>query len=261
MKADLKKYANYIISKPAFNNIILWIIITNSIVLGMQSSQYMMKKYGYLLIALDKTMICIFIAELTLYLIAYGPKKCFRDPWYLFDTFVIAISVFSFNSAYASLRAMRILRIFRLVSKFPNLRKVTEGLISAIPGILSIGTLLMILIYSFALMANNFFGAEYPENFGTLPKSVLTLFQMMITDGATDIIRTVLATHPYSWIFFILYMFLAAFVVLNLFVAVTVSALQKDAEAFLESNIEEQQDSFKDIKEQLARIEEKINKQ
>lgn len=268
MPATLKK----MLEKPWFMKIIMYLIILNSIVLGLKSYPYMMENYGFILDILDDVLISIFVCELLLYLIVNGPKQCFSDYWYVFDFIIITIAVLPaityglshfFNVTdvpdlghFSALRAMRVLRILRLISVFPNLRKVIQGLVTAIPGIGSIGTILCISLYVAALMATNLFGTTFPEFFGSLEASLFTSFQIMTTEGWPDIVRAVQKVHPYSWIFFITYILVATFVILNLFIAVIVDAMQKE-EGEAEEAIKLKY--LRDLTEKVDRIEAKIN--
>ncbi len=251
---DVRNQLKHIIAQPYFYLSVMLLIILNAIVLGLESFDSLMNRAGWFLTVADSIMVLIFAGELAIYLFVFGPKKCFTDPWFLFDFIIVSISLFSFNTTYSSLRAMRVLRILRLITRFPNLRKVVQGLIDALPGIGSITIILIILIYVAALMGHNLFGTEYPEHFGSLQHSLLTLFQIMLTDDVGSIIREVTTTHPYSWIFFLVFLLASTFIILNLFVAVVVDGMQQN---YRESE-EEQGDMIVDIVEQLKKLDEKV---
>lgn len=261
------------IEKPMFMQVIMYLIIINSAILGLKSYPGLMAEYGYFLDVIDDVMIAIFVCELLLYLFVFGFKRCFSDPWYLFDFCVITVTLIPFVAYilssffhiseipdlghFSALRAMRVLRILRLISIFPNLRKVIQGLITSIPGITSIGTILMIMLYVSALMATNIFGQDFPKWFGTLQDSLFTLFQIMTSEGWPDIARPVMEIYPYAWVFFILYMLVATFVILNLFIGVIVDAMsQEEAQADEAVNI----DYFEQITKKLDSLERKIEK-
>lgn len=246
-----------IIESPYFYTSIVTLIVINSIILGMESYPFMMDRIGHILVVLDDVMIAIFTIELSLYVIAYGAKKCFLDPWFLFDAFVILVAIFSFNPAFSSLRALRLLRILRLISAFPNLRKITQSLLSAIPGIGSIGSILAIIMYVEALLANSLYGSDFPEYFGSLQASLFSLFQILTTEGWPDVVRPILELHPYAWIFFVIYIFLVTFIVLNLFVGVIVDSMQKDVE-YQESE-EEKFIALENIQSELQKLHKKVD--
>ena len=130
------------------------------------------------------------------------------------------------GSAFTVLRALRVLRVLRLVSLVPSMRGVVGALLKALPGMASIIGLMGLVLYVSAVMATKLFGAISPELFGNLGASLFTLFQVMTVEGWPDIARGVMAQSPYAWIFFVVYLLIATFMVLNLFIAVVVNAMQ-----------------------------------
>ena len=245
-----------LIKTEKFNYFIVGIIILNSIILGLQTSPYVMDKIGPTLNLLDDIILGIFIVELSLYLYANGFKKCFTDPWYLFDLSIVISSLLAVQ-AISSLRALRVLRVLRLITKFPNLKKIIAAMFKSLPGIGSILTLLLIFMYVGALLATNLFGADYPDDFGSLRDSTLTLFQLMVTDDAGNVIRTVMATHPYSWTFLVGFILITAFIILNLFVAAIVDGMQNTNER--ESDELEMKQDLKAIKKDLRALNRRLD--
>ncbi len=250
------KITNIIESRYFYSSIVI-LIVLNSIILGMESYQFLMDRIGHILVVLDDIMIIIFTIELGLYIVAYGAKKCLLDPWFLFDAFVILVAIFSFNPAFSSLRALRLLRILRLISAFPNLRKITQSLLRSIPGIGSIGSLLAIIMYVEALLANSLFGESFPDYFGSLQVSLFSLFQILTTEGWPDVVRPILEVYPYAWVFFVIYIFLVTFIVLNLFVGVIVDSMQKDTE--YQENEEEKFIALENIQSELRKLHDKVD--
>jgi voltage-gated sodium channel len=260
------------LEKPMFMQVIMYLIVINSIILGLKAYPGIMNEYGFFLDVIDDVMIAIFACELLLYLFVFGSKRCFSDPWYLFDFCVIAITLIPLVAHilsyflniteipnlghFSALRAIRVLRILRLISIFPSLRKVIEGLITSIPGIASIGAILMIMLYVSSLIAVNMFGHDFPEWFGSIQASLFTLFQVMTSENWPEIARSVMEVYPYSWVFFILYMLVATFVILNLFIGVIVDAMSKEE---VETNEAVNIDYFQEITEKLDLLEKKLD--
>ena len=239
----MKEKIARLIKTDRFNYFIVSIILFNAVLLGMQTYPSVMAKAGNLLNLIDNIILGIFIIELSLYLYVHGFKKCITDPWFLFDAFIILSSLLA-AEVFSSLRALRVLRVFRLITKFPNLRKIIGALFASLPGIGAITSLLIIFMYVGALLATNLFGVGYKEDFGNLQSSALTLFQLMVSDDAGNIIRRVNETNPYSWAFFIVFMLLTAFVVLNLFIAAIIDGMQQ-----YQKDTSEEDPVHKDIKE------------
>lgn len=180
----------------------------------------------------------MFIIELILRFFAYR-LDFFRNPWSIFDLCVIGIALVPSQDAFSALRAARALRTLRLISAFPKLRKVIEGLVMAIPGICAIAGVMAIIICVFSLIASKLlYGSSYPEWFGNLHLSVFSLFQIMTLEGWPDIVRTVMQAKPFAWIFFVTYILIATFSVLNLFIAVVVDAMQRNHTEDTEDNQE-----------------------
>ncbi len=173
-------------------------------------------------------------------------QKFLKDPWHIFDVVVITISLVPANAAFSVLRAVRALRILMLVETSASLRHIMASLFSAIPGIAGIATLLAILFYIFGIMATRLFGADFPQYFGNLQTSFFSLFQIMTLEGWPDIVRSIMQTYPYAWIFFITYIIIATYSILNLFIAVIIDAMEKqytkevDVETLMLENIQKE---------------------
>jgi voltage-gated sodium channel len=220
-----------LLTSRLWEQVIIAIIVVNSIVLGLMTYPDMIATYGPVLHLLDQAILAIFVAELVVRVYAFGPRF-FRDPWNLFDFAVVAIAVIPATGPFQVLRALRILRVLRLISTMPALRRVVGGLISALPGMTSILVLMAMLFYVAAVMATNLFGQNFPDWFGTLTASLYTLFQVMTLESwSMGIVRPVMEVHPQAWAFFVPFILLSTYAVLNLFIGVIVSAMQQDSEA------------------------------
>ena len=210
---------------------IVSIILVNSIVLGLETDAGIVAAFGPLLHGLDAIILAIFVVEIVLRIYAFGPRF-FRDPWSLFDFLVVAIALVPASGPFQVLRALRILRVLRLVSVMPALRRVVGGLIAALPGMGSIVVLMAMLFYVAAVMATNLFGGSFPDWFGNLGASLYTLFQVMTLESwSMGIVRPVMAQYPLAWMFFVPFILLSTYAVLNLFIGVIVSAMQEETEA------------------------------
>jgi voltage-gated sodium channel len=213
---------------PRFQSTIMSLIVLNALILGLETFPDIMQRAGHWLLRADAILLGIFVGELLLKLIAQGPRF-FRSPWNLFDTAIIGIALLPTGGPLAVLRALRVLRVMRLVSAVPRMRAVVEALVQSLPGLGSIALLLIIFFYVFAVMATKLFSAEFPQWFGSLWGSMFSLFQIMTLEGWAEIAREVMVSHPMAWIFFMVFILLATFTVLNLFIAVIVNAMQQPA--------------------------------
>lgn len=212
-------------SRP-FQRTIIVLIVLNAIVLGLETSPAATASYGPLLQAIDRAMLAVFVVELVLRLFAHR-AAFFRDPWSVFDLIIVGIALVPASGPLAVLRALRVLRVLRLVSASKSMRGVVGALLGALPGMGSIAALLALVLYVAAVMATKLFGAISPEYFGSLGGSLFTLFQIMTMEGWADIARDIMAQAPFAWIFFLAFILVSTFTVLNLFIAVVVNAMQE----------------------------------
>ncbi len=216
-----------IIDRPAFQNFILGVIIFNAVILGMETSQTLMDRSGTLLILLDRICLGIFVVEIALKLVARG-AGFFRNGWNLFDFAIVGISLAPASEGLSVLRALRILRLLRVLSVTPSLRRVVEGLMAALPGMGSVFVLMGIIFYIGSVMATKLFGGSFPEWFGTLGRSAYSLFQIMTLESwSMGIVRPVMETYPYAWLFFVPFILITTFAVVNLVVGLIVNSMQE----------------------------------
>lgn len=214
-----------LVDNARVQNAIIILILVNAVTLGLETSAAAMALAGRWLETLDHLILAVFVLELTIKLIAYGPRF-FRSAWNVFDLVVVGISLLPNSGPFTVLRALRVLRLLRLLSVVPRMRFVIESLVNAIPGLGSIALLLLFFFYIFAVMASKLFGAEFPHYFGSLGTSLFSLFQIMTLENWPDIAREVMTRYPHAWIFFLIFILLATFTVLNLFIALIVNAMQ-----------------------------------
>ncbi|MEQ8250064.1 MAG: ion transporter [Oceanibaculum nanhaiense] len=219
------------IESGAFQNFIIGVIIVNAVTLGLETSATAMNLAGPVLIVLDRIALSIFIIEIVLKLIVYR-LRFFRDAWNIFDFLVVGVTLMPAGEGVSVLRSLRILRVLRLISVVPSLRKVVHALLRAIPGMGSVVALLSLVFYVAAVMATKLFGASFPDWFGTIGASFYTLFQVMTLESwSMGIVRPVMEVYPYAWLFFIIFILLTTFAVLNLFIAIIVDAMAQEHHA------------------------------
>lgn len=212
---------------------VIGLIIVNAVILGLETSAGVRAAAGGLLVLLDRAILAVFVVEILLRIVAWG-WRFFRDPWGIFDLVVVGIALVPATGSLSVLRALRILRVLRLVSAIPRMRHVVQGLVGAIPGIASIIALLLLVLYVSSVAVTKLLGAAYPDWFGTMGASLFTLFQIMTLEGWADMVREIGQTHPLAWLFFIPFILIATFTILNLFIAVVVGAMQAEHDAAAE---------------------------
>ncbi|OAN69302.1 voltage-gated sodium channel [Jannaschia sp. EhC01] len=245
------------LARPIVGNFIVGVIVFNAVILGLETSDSIMASFGPLILMLDTLCLAIFVVEIMLKLVAHG-LRFFRSGWNLFDFVIVGIALVPAAQGLSVLRALRILRVLRVVSAVPSLRRVVEGLLTALPGMGSVFLLMSIIFYIGAVMATKLFGEAFPDWFGTIGLSLYTLFQIMTLESwSMGIVRPVLEVFPYAWLFFVPFIMVTTFAVVNLIVGLVVNSMQ-DAHAE-ESNAAT--DAYRDeVLEKLKAIEERLDK-
>ena len=223
----MRARARELVERKGFQRLVIVLIVFNAVTLGLETSERMTASYGGLLHVLDRVTLAVFVGELLLRLYGYG-WRFFRDPWNIFDTLVIGIALVPATGPLSVLRTLRVLRVLRLVSAVPSMRRVVSGLLAAVPGMASVASLLALVIFVAGVMATKLFGTIAPLYFGDLGTSLFTLFQIMTGEAWPDIARDVMAAAPLAWIFFVIYILISSFAVLNLFIAVVVSGMEDE---------------------------------
>ena len=185
-----------------FQRLIIYVIVFNAFILGVQTIEGLDPGFDALLDTLDHACLAIFCVELTLKLMGQR-LRFFRDGWNVFDFLVVAVALIPATGPLAVLRAMRVFRLMRLINSVPSMRRVVNGMFSAIPGAASVAGVLLVIFYIAAIMATNFFSEVDPENFGHLGLTFFTLFQFLTMEGWPDVARPVMEKMPYAWLFFI----------------------------------------------------------
>jgi voltage-gated sodium channel len=219
------------IERPVVQNLLIALIVINAIVLGMETSASLMARWGGLLVAIDQFILAVFVVEIGLRIAAHR-FAFFRDPWSVFDFLVVAVALLPASGPFAVLRALRVLRVLRLLTMVPSMRRVVGGLLAAIPGLSSVIAIIGIIFYVAAVIATKLFGERFPDWFGTLGESAYTLFQVMTLESwSMGIARPVMEAYPYAWLFFVLFIMISTFTMLNLFIAIIVNAMQSQQHA------------------------------
>ena len=228
---SLRAKAGRWIESSRVQRAIVLLIILNAVILGMETSDTLMENFGVLLKTADQIILGVFVVEIAIKLFFYR-LRFFSISWNVFDFVVVAIALIPASGPLAVLRALRVLRVLRLVSMVPRLRFIVEALLHAIPGIASIAGLMLLLFYVSAVMATGLFGDEFPQWFGTIGASMFTLFQIMTLESwSMGIVRPVMEQYPYAWLFFVPFILIATFTMLNLFIGIIVDTMQTMHEA------------------------------
>jgi voltage-gated sodium channel len=218
------------IEDPRVGNFILAVIILNAITLGLDTSDTITASFGPLISFVDNACLTIFVIELVAKLIAYR-WEFFKNGWNVFDFVIVGIALAPGADGLSVLRALRILRVLRVISVAPSLRRVVEGFVTALPGMGSVFVLMAMIFYIGAVMATKLFSDAFPDWFGDLGRSAYSLFQIMTLESwSMGIVRPVMREFPYAWAFFVPFIMVTTFAVVNLLVGLIVNSMH-DAHA------------------------------
>ncbi|SET54658.1 ion transporter [Paracoccus homiensis] len=247
-----------LIHGPAFQTFITAVILFNAVILGLETAPAVMASAGPLILFLDSLCLAIFVVEIAakLYTRRLG---FFRDGWNIFDFLVVGIALIPAADGLSVLRALRILRLLRIVSVTPRLRRVVEGFLAALPGMASVFLLMGIIFYIFAVIATKLFGGAFPEWFGSMGESAYSLFQIMTLESwSMGIVRPVMEVYPNAWLFFVPFILVTTFAVMNLVVGLIVNSMQDAHQA--EEN--EATGAYRDeVLQRLEAIERRLSEQ
>ena len=213
------------------NIFITLVILINAITLGLETSEELVSKIGNMLIYVDKLALSIFVIELLIKLFVYR-LSFFKSGWNVFDFIIVTIALIPTSGPLSILRAFRIFRALRLLSMVPSMKKVIQAMFYAIPGIASVGTIIVLIFYISAVLVTNFFGNKFEDWFGSIGESMYSLFQIMTLESwSMGIVRPVMEEYPYAWAFFVPFILVTTFAVLNLFIGIIVDAMQHQTNA------------------------------
>ncbi|ABF65627.1 ion transporter [Rhodobacteraceae bacterium R_SAG7] len=238
-----------VLDSDGFSRFITAVILVNAVTLGMETSDTIMQRMGQLVLLIDKVCLIIFVTEIAAKLLVRR-HRFFLSGWNIFDFLIVGVALVPGAQGFSVLRALRILRVLRVISVAPRLRRVVEGFITALPGMGSVFLLMAIIFYIGAVMATKLFGDSFPDWFGSLALSAYSLFQIMTLESwSMGIVRPVMDIYPYAWAFFVPFIMVTTFAVVNLLVGLIVNSMQ-DAHSEEEG---ERTDAYRD--QVLSRLE------
>ncbi|MCQ2253480.1 MAG: ion transporter [Bacteroidales bacterium] len=265
---NLVNKCKLIVESKKFNNFIIGVILINAIILGMQTSKDLTASIGPLMDFVCNICLAIFTLEIVLKLIAYK-FRFFSSGWNIFDFLLVAISFVPAGgsmSAFRVLRVLRVLRTLKLISSLGELRMIVQALIKSMSGVFWASLLLVIIFYIFALTGQNLFCEAFPEWFGTLGDTIYTLFQIMTLESwSMGISRPVMEVYPWAWVYFVPFVVISSYFVLNVVVGIMVNAVgdvrdnDKDEKPQEDKDLQSIEEEIKILKETILKLEEKIN--
>ena len=242
----MKAFCSGIVNHALFEKIIIGLIVFNGVILGMETSSTLVASYGYWFELASNLILLVFIVEAVMKITAVAPKfkLYFGSGWNLFDFSVVILSLLPTTGEFAMIaRLARLLRVMRLISTIPELRLIVTTLVRSLPSMAHVLLLMAVIFYIYAVAGFHLYHEHDPELWGTLGLSLLTLFRVVTLEDWTDVMYTAMDMHPLSWIFFVSFVIVGTFVIINLFIAVVINNLE---EAKQERLAELQQPTSKD---------------
>lgn len=209
-----------------FNLSLLALIFINAIVVGLGTSTEMIHDFGDALEFIEGLIIGLFVLEIAVRLFAFR-TSFFKKGWNVFDFLIIGASLFPHAAGLSILRTFRVIRSLHMFQLSPYMRHLLQALRHVGPSAVIVIGFMIISFYVLGVLGVELFADHFPRRFGSLPWSFLTLFQLMVYDEYGVITRPILEVYPYAWIYFLALTFILAFVLINLFIAVVVTALQR----------------------------------
>ncbi|HEX2303054.1 MAG TPA: ion transporter [Gaiella sp.] len=217
-----------------FTTAILGVIVVNAVVLGLETYSWIEERYGETLDLVNDICFVIFVVELVLRIGAYGrrPWLFFRDGWNVFDFVVIAIAfVPGVRQSSTLLRLARLARVVRIVRLFPDLRVLLAGVWRSIPPLFAIGLATGMLLFVYGMVGWTLFAEELPEDWGNIGRAMLTLFVMLTLENFPTYMDAGMEVHPWSWVYFVSFILIAAFIVINVLIGIVLNSMEEAREA------------------------------
>jgi voltage-gated sodium channel len=234
----MKSAAKRVVEARWFEPMMIGLILFNGLLIGLETSREIVGLYGDWLHFGNDVILLIFIIEVILKLTAVAPRfgRYFGNGWNLFDFSVVVLSLIPATGEFALVaRLIRVLRVLRLVSAMPQLRLIVATLVRSIPSMGHVILLMGIIFYIYAVTGYHLFSGHDAQRWGTLGAALLTLFQMVTLEGWVEVMNTAMEARPWSWIYFVSFVLIGTFVMLNLFIAVVINNLDASKEAELEA--------------------------
>ena len=271
IQLTLKNWQNSvqkIVNSKLFEQIIIALILLNTAILGLETNADLVSNYGGWFELAYQLILLAFIIEAILKILAVAPKikLYFANGWNLFDFTIIVLSLIPSTGELAMLaRLARLLRVLRLISTLPELRLIVTTLMRSIPSMGNIILLMSIIFYIYAIAGFHLFNQIDPQHWGSLGISLLTLFRIVTLEDWTDVMYTAMEALPYSWIYFVSFVVMGTFVIINLFIAVVLNNLEEAKSERLEkmsSPVSREQllSELSNTQQALARLQQQIEK-
>lgn len=225
------QFTRRVVQAKYFDPIIIIVVLLNCVVIALQTMQWS-EEITFLLDVIDNCCLAIYVIEIVFRIVADG-KNFFKQGWCWFDLIIVTLSLIPLSVFPFPAQAMRLIRVFRamraflLVSAFKPLRIIVESIFKSLPSVAWTIFLLIVIFYIYAVAGIYLFGEGYPEYFADLPSAFFTLFQLSTMESWSSVAREALSMHPLTAFYFISFILISAYIVLNVVVGIIVAALEE----------------------------------
>ncbi|MDX8046753.1 ion transporter [Gracilibacillus sp. S3-1-1] len=243
-----------LVTDKRFNRFITALILFNAVLIGLETYPPIYENYHTYFVVIDIIILIIFALEVILKILVWK-KDFFSNPWNIFDFVIVLGSLILYSTPFVSvLRIFRVLRVFRTITAIPTLRRVVTALFMAIPTISSVLLVMSLIFYVYAVLGTSFYHEIAPEYFGNIFLTFITLFQIFTLESwASGIFRPIFEQEPWAWLYFLTFIVISAFIMINLIVGEIVNNAQK-----ITDDIEEDTDEIKEDTSEIKELRKEI---
>ena len=205
-------------------------ILLNGLVIGLQTYDSFERAHGGVLDTLNAVFLAFFVVELVIRIVAYGarPWRFFGEGWNVFDFVMVVPALLpGVRESTTALRVVRLLRVFRIVSALPEMRVLVQGLGRSIAPLMSMAVLVLLLFYAYGMVGWILFSDHDPAHWSSLGQSMLTLFSVLTLEGWVEIQETALGYSEWAWVYFVSFILVSSFVLINMVIAVLINGVDE----------------------------------
>ena len=231
-----QKFAERVVRSSIFEYFIIALILLSGAILGLRTVPEIADQYGDVMTWGNRAILTVFIIEAALKMLALSPKphRYFADGWNIFDFTIIVMSLVPATGSFAMVaRLGRLLRVLRLISTIEDLRLIVAALVKSIPNVGHILMLMSVIVYIYAIIGIQLFQEHDPEHWGNIGIAILTLFEIITLEGWIDVNEKAMELNSWAWVYFVSFVIVGTFVVVNLFIAVVINNLDRAKEEAL----------------------------
>ena len=216
-----------------FTIVVVATIAVNAVVLGLQTYEGVEERWGALLDGINAACVGVFIVELLTRIASYWPRPWdfFRNGWNLFDFVVIGVTFVPGVAQNSTLlRLARLLRVVRIVRVLPDLRILLIGVWRSVPPLASIAAVTAMIIFVYGMVGWVLFADDLPDEWGNVGRAMLTLFVMLTLEDFPVYMDEAMDIHRWAWIYFVSFILVAAFIVLNVLIGIVLNSMEEARE-------------------------------